>query len=90
TFRPQLRRASSMASASRRVSWSEDLLRLHILLLRNSATIVFLYGRRGRCIDTSGGCRVCMKPGLRHLSEFSDTICDSLYICHFSGNIEQM
>ncbi|KAJ9589225.1 hypothetical protein L9F63_027988, partial [Diploptera punctata] len=28
TFRPQLRRASSVASASMRVSWSEDLLRM--------------------------------------------------------------
>ncbi|KAJ9597652.1 hypothetical protein L9F63_011486, partial [Diploptera punctata] len=29
TFRPQLRRASSVASASRRVSWSEALLRVN-------------------------------------------------------------
>ncbi|KAJ9594745.1 hypothetical protein L9F63_013955, partial [Diploptera punctata] len=29
TFRPQLRRASSVASASMHVSWSEDLLRMN-------------------------------------------------------------
>ncbi|KAJ9598991.1 hypothetical protein L9F63_010585, partial [Diploptera punctata] len=46
TFRPQLRRASSVASASMRVSWSEDLLRMNAVDVEDVVLVCMKPGLR--------------------------------------------